>query len=156
MSEGGRLTPVSIVTGFLGAGKTTLLSQLLRADHRLKIALIQNEMSAAPGIEASRMVGPGGEAFEEWVELANGCVCCTVRDELSSALEELLRRRGGFDYILIETTGMADPTALAESFWLDDELESPIRRAALPPTSFTASQRESLASQPSPLPLPLP
>ena len=78
--------PVTIVTGFLGAGKTTLLRHVLASPHGLKIAVIQNELSAAAGLEASTMVGPDGERFEKWLELANGCVCCEVRDELAAAI----------------------------------------------------------------------
>ena len=120
-------TPVTIITGFLGAGKTTLLRHVLASPHGLRIAVIQNELSAVAGLEATTMVGPDGETFEEWLELANGCVCCAVRDDLVSAIERLMDMRGRFDYVLVETTGMADPGPVAESFWLDRELESPLR-----------------------------
>ena len=119
--------PVTIVTGFLGAGKTTLLRHVLASPHGLKIAVIQNELSAAAGLEASTMVGPDGERFEKWLELANGCVCCEVRDELAKGIETLMAAKGAFDYVLVETTGMADPGPVAESLWLDTELESPLR-----------------------------
>ena len=115
--------PVTIITGFLGAGKTTLLRHVLSTPHGLKIAVIQNELSAVAGLEASTIRGPDGEAFEEWVELANGCVCCEVRDELVKGIEKLMDIRGKFDYVLVETTGMADPGPVAEQFWLDAELE---------------------------------
>jgi len=118
--------PVSILTGFLGAGKTTLLRHLLTEKHGLRIAVIQNELSATSGLEASTMQGPGGETFDRWMELANGCVCCEVRDELPFALERLMEAKGRFDYVLIETTGMADPGPVAASLWLDDALESPL------------------------------
>ncbi|KAL1495499.1 hypothetical protein AB1Y20_016864 [Prymnesium parvum] len=121
------VTPVSIITGFLGAGKTTLLRHILSDPRGLKIAVIQNELSATSGLERSTMVGPNGEEFEEFVELANGCVCCSVRDDFTTAVERLMEVKGRFDYILIETTGMADPGPVAENFWLDDELESPLR-----------------------------
>lgn len=119
-------TPVTIITGFLGAGKTTLLRHVLTEPHGLKIAVVQNEMSAAVGLEEATVRGPNGEAFAEWMELANGCVCCAVRDDLVQCMEKLVERRS-FDYILIETTGMADPGPVAASFWLDDELESPLK-----------------------------
>lgn len=119
--------PVTIITGFLGAGKTTLLRHVLASPHGLKIAVIQNELSAAAGLEASTMVGPDGERFERWLELANGCVCCEVRDELAKGIETLMSFKGAFDYVLVETTGMADPGPVAESLWLDAELESPLR-----------------------------
>eukprot|EP00966_Prymnesium_polylepis_P061127 1417246-Prymnesium_polylepis.1 len=73
------------------------------------------------------MVGPNGEEFDEFVELANGCVCCSVRDDLTTAVERLMEAKGRFDYILIETTGLADPGPVAENFWVDEELESPLR-----------------------------
>jgi len=119
-------TPVTIITGFLGAGKTTLLRHVLTEPHGLKIAVVQNEMSAAVGLEEATVRGPNGEEFAEWMELANGCVCCAVRDDLVQCMEKLVERRS-FDYILIETTGMADPGPVAASFWLDDELESPLK-----------------------------
>ena len=119
--------PVTILTGFLGAGKTTLLRHVLSTPHGKRIAVIQNELSAVAGLEAQTMVGPDGEEFEEWLELANGCVCCAVRDDLVNAIERLMEIRGRFDYVLVETTGMADPGPVAESFWLDAELESPLR-----------------------------
>ena len=107
----------------LGSGKTTLLRHVLTAPHGLRVAVIQNELSAATGLEADTMVGPDGETFAKWLELANGCVCCEVRDELAKGIETLLELKGGFDYVLVETTGMADPGPVAESFWLDAELE---------------------------------
>ena len=119
--------PVTIVTGFLGAGKTTLLRHVLASPHGLKIAVIQNELSASAGLEASTMVGPNGEEFANWLELANGCVCCEVREELARGIERLMELKGAFDYVLVETTGMADPGPVAEQFWLDAELESPLR-----------------------------
>jgi G3E family GTPase len=119
--------PVTIITGFLGAGKTTLLRHVLSSPHGLKIAVIQNELSAAAGLEASTMRGPDGEEFAQWLELANGCVCCEVRDELAKGIERLMELKGAFDYVIVETTGMADPGPVAENFWLDAELESPLR-----------------------------
>lgn len=91
--------PVTIVSGFLGSGKTTLLRHILASPHGLKIAVIQNELSAAAGLEATTMVGPDGEEFAGWLELANGCVCCEVRDELVKGVETLMRVRGRFDYV---------------------------------------------------------
>lgn len=124
--DGGRV-PVTILTGFLGAGKTTLLRHVLSQKHGLKIAVIQNELSATTGLEAATMRGPNGEWFDKWMELANGCVCCEVRDELPFAIERLMEAKGRFDHVLIETTGMADPGPVAASLWLDDALESPLR-----------------------------
>ena len=118
--------PVTIITGFLGAGKTSLLRHVLTEPHGLKIAVVQNEMSAAVGLEEATVRGPNGEEFAEWMELANGCVCCAVRDDLVQCMEKLVQMKS-FDYILIETTGMADPGPVAASFWLDDALESPLK-----------------------------
>ena len=118
--------PVTILTGFLGAGKTSLLRHVLTEPHGLKIAVVQNEMSAAVGLEEATVRGPNGEEFAEWMELANGCVCCAVRDDLVQCMEKLVKMKS-FDYVLIETTGMADPGPVAASFWLDDALESPLR-----------------------------
>jgi G3E family GTPase len=118
--------PVTILTGFLGAGKTSLLRHVLTEPHGLKIAVVQNEMSAAVGLEEATVRGPNGEEFAEWMELANGCVCCAVRDDLVQCMEKLVQMKS-FDYVLIETTGMADPGPVAASFWLDDALESPLK-----------------------------
>lgn len=118
--------PVTILTGFLGAGKTSLLRHVLTEPHGLKIAVVQNELSAAVGLEEATVRGPNGEEFAEWMELANGCVCCAVRDDLVQCMEKLVQMKS-FDYVLIETTGMADPGPVAASFWLDDALESPLK-----------------------------
>jgi G3E family GTPase len=125
-ADAGRV-PVTILTGFLGAGKTTLLRHVLSQKHGLKIAVIQNELSATTGLEAATMRGPNGEWFDKWMELANGCVCCEVRDELPFAIERLMEAKGRFNHVLIETTGMADPGPVAASLWLDDALESPLQ-----------------------------
>eukprot|EP00967_Tisochrysis_lutea_P102318 scaffold153951_cov26-Tisochrysis_lutea.AAC.2 len=131
MADGSGRVPVTILTGFLGAGKTTLLRHVLGQKHGLRIAVIQNELSATTGLEAATMRGPNGEWFEKWMELANGCVCCEVRDELPFAIERLMEAKGRFDHVIIETTGMADPGPVAASLWLDDELESPLALDAI-------------------------
>lgn len=125
-ADASKRTPVTIITGFLGSGKTTLLRHVLTVNHGRRIAVIQNEMAEETGIEAPSVTGADGQQFEEWVELANGCVCCSVKDDLVVALERLIEKRGHFDYILVETTGMADPGPVASVFWVDDELESPL------------------------------
>jgi G3E family GTPase len=114
-----------VITGFLGSGKSTLLQHVLRERHGRRIAVIQNELASGEALaEQVSLVSETGDRYDEWVELPNGCLCCSVRDKLTTALEGLMERRGQFDYILIETTGVADPGALASTFWLDDELES--------------------------------
>lgn len=118
-------TPVTVITGFLGSGKSTLLKHVLTERHGRRIAVIQNELAAGEAMaEQISTVSETGDRFDEWVELPNGCLCCSVRDKLTVALESLMERRGQFDYILIETTGVANPGALASTFWLDEELES--------------------------------
>ncbi|XP_032243056.2 COBW domain-containing protein 2 isoform X2 [Nematostella vectensis] len=116
--------PVTIITGYLGSGKTTLLNYILTEQHNKKIAVILNEFGEGSAIEKSMAIGQEGELYEEWLELRNGCLCCSVKDNGIKAIENLMLKRGRFDYILLETTGLADPGPIASMFWLDDELGS--------------------------------
>ncbi|XP_033108620.1 COBW domain-containing protein 1-like isoform X2 [Anneissia japonica] len=116
--------PVSIITGYLGAGKTTLLNYILTEQHNKKIAVILNEFGEGSSVEKSMSVGQSGELFEEWLELRNGCLCCSVKDTGINAIENLMKKKGKFDYVLLETTGLADPGPIASIFWLDDGLGS--------------------------------
>jgi G3E family GTPase len=109
--------PVTVLTGYLGAGKTTLLNRILREPHGKRYAVIINEYSAE-GIDADLVLG----GDEEIVEMNNGCLCCTVRGDLIRILTSLLDRRASFDAILIETTGVADPSPVVQTFFLDDDL----------------------------------
>lgn len=118
--------PVTIVTGYLGAGKTTLLNYILTEQHNRKIAVILNEFGEGSAVEKSLAVSQGGELYEEWLELRNGCLCCSVKDSGLRAIENLMQKKGKFDYILLETTGLADPGAVASMFWVDAELGSDI------------------------------
>ncbi|RKL49444.1 hypothetical protein BFJ72_g903 [Fusarium proliferatum] len=118
--------PITIVTGYLGAGKTTLLNYILTAQHGKKIAVIMNEFGDSLDIEKSLTVNKGGEQVEEWLEVGNGCICCSVKDTGVNAIESLMSKKGAFDYILLETTGLADPGNLAPLFWVDDGLGSTI------------------------------
>ncbi|MCJ1478541.1 hypothetical protein MMC13_007221 [Lambiella insularis] len=124
--------PITIITGYLGAGKTTLLNFILKEQHGKKIAVILNEFGDSADIEKSLTVNEDGQAVEEWLELANGCICCSVkqlilaRDAGVNAIESLMERRGAFDYILLETSGLADPGNIAPLFWVDDGLGSSI------------------------------
>ncbi|KAK6188345.1 hypothetical protein SNE40_004535 [Patella caerulea] len=118
--------PITIITGYLGAGKTTLLNYVLTEQHGKKIAVILNEFGEGDSIEKSMSIGEKGELFEEWLELRNGCLCCSVKDNGVKAIEDLMTKRGKFDYILLETTGLADPGPIASMFWLDEELCSDI------------------------------
>nr|XP_031305673.1 COBW domain-containing protein 2-like isoform X1 [Camelus dromedarius] len=114
--------PVTIITGYLGAGKTTLLNYILTEQHNKRVAVILNEFGEGSAVEKSLAVSQGGELYEEWLELRNGCLCCSVKDNGLRAIENLMQKKGKFDYILLETTGLADPGAVASMFWVDAEL----------------------------------
>ncbi|CAL8125819.1 unnamed protein product [Orchesella dallaii] len=118
--------PVTILTGYLGAGKTTLLNYILHEQNEKKIAVILNEFGTESAMEKSLAVGTQGELFEEWLELRNGCLCCSVKDNGVKAIENLMKKKGKFDYILLETTGLADPGPVASIFWIDKELGSDV------------------------------
>jgi G3E family GTPase len=109
--------PVTVLTGFLGAGKTTLLNRILTERHGKRIAVIENEFGEV-GVDHELVIG----AQEEIFETANGCICCTVRGDLIRVLGQLRKRRDRFDYVLIETTGLADPGPVAQTFFVDEEL----------------------------------
>ncbi|KAI8358798.1 CobW/HypB/UreG, nucleotide-binding domain-containing protein [Mortierella sp. GBAus27b] len=122
----GKKIPITIITGFLGAGKSTLLDYILTEKHDFKVAVILNEFGDTGGIDQAMNVGMGGEVVEEWLELKNGCLCCTVKDNGVVAIENLMKKKGKFDYILLETTGLADPGPIASIFWMDDDIGSDI------------------------------
>lgn len=121
-----RQIPVTIITGYLGAGKTTLLNYILTEQHNKRIAVILNEFGEGSALEKSLAVSQAGELYEEWLELRNGCLCCSVKDNGLKAIENLMEKKGKFDYILLETTGLADPGAVASMFWVDAELGSDV------------------------------
>ncbi len=114
--------PVTVLTGFLGAGKTTLLNHILTAQHGKRIAVIENEFGEV-GVDQDLVIG----AEEEIFEMNNGCICCTVRGDLIRILGTLMKRKDKFDYILIETTGMADPGPVAQTFFVDAEMQAKVR-----------------------------
>ncbi|KUL85377.1 hypothetical protein ZTR_06998 [Talaromyces verruculosus] len=118
--------PITLVTGYLGAGKTTLLNYILTEKHGKKIAVIMNEFGDSTDIEKSLTVNQNGQEVTEWLDVGNGCICCSVKDSGVQAIESLMDRRGTFDYILLETTGLADPGNIAPLFWVDDGLGSSI------------------------------
>ncbi|XP_072137826.1 zinc-regulated GTPase metalloprotein activator 1 isoform X1 [Mobula birostris] len=118
--------PVTIITGYLGAGKTTLLNYILTEQHNKRIAVILNEFGEGSALEKSLAVSQAGELYEEWLELRNGCLCCSVKDNGLKAIENLMQKKGKFDYILLETTGLADPGAVSTMFWVDAELGSDV------------------------------
>jgi G3E family GTPase len=109
--------PVTVLTGYLGAGKTTLLNRILSEPHGKKYAVIVNEFGEV-GIDNDLIVGADEEVFE----MNNGCICCTVRGDLIRVIGGLLKRAGGFDGILIETTGLADPGPVAQTFFVDADI----------------------------------
>ncbi|KAJ4291848.1 hypothetical protein N0V90_009744 [Kalmusia sp. IMI 367209] len=121
--------PITIVTGYLGAGKTTLLNYILTAHHGKKIAVILNEFGDSIDIEKQLTVSDANSTEASpvpFVPLANGCICCSVKDVGVAAIENLMEQSGDFDYILLETTGLADPGNIAPLFWLDEGLGSSI------------------------------
>ncbi|XP_059655710.1 uncharacterized protein LOC132302787 isoform X2 [Cornus florida] len=119
---------VTVITGYLGAGKSTLVNYILNSQHGKRIAVILNEFGEEIGVERAMINdGEGGALVEEWVELANGCICCTVKHSLVQALEQLVQRKERLDHILLETTGLANPAPLASVLWLDDQLEAQVK-----------------------------
>ncbi len=118
--------PVTVLTGFLGAGKTTLLNRILTAQHGKRIAVIENEFGEV-GVDQELVIG----AEEEIFEMNNGCICCTVRGDLIRILGNLMKRRDRFDYIMIETTGLADPGPVAQTFFVDDEMQGKLALDAI-------------------------
>ncbi len=110
--------PVTVLTGFLGAGKTTLVNRILSEQHGRRIAVIENEFGEV-GVDQALVIG----AEEEIFETGNGCVCCTVRGDLIRILAQLRKRREPFDAILVETTGLADPAPVAQTFFVEEELK---------------------------------
>lgn len=118
--------PCTIISGFLGAGKSTLLRRILTERHGYRIAVIMNEFGDTSSIEAktiniSSEDDPTAEKSQELLELANGCLCCSIKDAGVAAIEKLMQKKGAFDHILLETTGLADPGPIASMFWLNEE-----------------------------------
>jgi G3E family GTPase len=109
--------PVTVLTGYLGAGKTTLLNRILSEPHGQKYAVIVNEFGEI-GIDNDLVVGADEEVFE----MNNGCICCTVRGDLVRIIDGLMRRKGKFDAIIVETTGLADPAPVAQTFFVDENV----------------------------------
>src|SRR6202046_2653983 len=118
--------PVTVLTGYLGAGKTTLLNRILSENHGKKYAVIVNEFGEI-GIDNDLIIGADEEVFE----MNNGCVCCTVRGDLVRILEGLMKRKGKFDAIIVETTGLADPAPVAQTFFVDEDVQKNARLDAV-------------------------
>jgi G3E family GTPase len=119
MSDAQTQIPVTVLTGYLGAGKTTLLNRILSENHGKRYAVIVNEFGEI-GIDNDLIV----ESDEEIYEMNNGCVCCTVRGDLIRVVEGLMKRPGRFDAIVVETTGLADPVPVAQTFFMDDDVRT--------------------------------
>jgi G3E family GTPase len=126
MAQAEAQIPVTVLTGYLGAGKTTLLNRILSENHGKRYAVIVNEFGEI-GIDNDLIV----ESDEEIYEMNNGCVCCTVRGDLIRTVEGLMRRPGRFDAILVETTGLADPAPVAQTFFMDDDVKAKTRLDAV-------------------------
>jgi G3E family GTPase len=118
--------PVTVLTGYLGAGKTTLLNRILSEPHGRKYAVIVNEFGEI-GIDNELVVGADEEVFE----MNNGCICCTVRGDLIRIIEGLMKRKGKFDAIVVETTGLADPAPVAQTFFVDEDVRASARLDAV-------------------------
>ena len=117
MADSTTQVPVTVLTGYLGAGKTTLLNRILSEPHGKKYAVIVNEFGEI-GIDNDLIIGADEEVFE----MNNGCICCTVRGDLMRILNDLMRRKGKFDAIIVETTGLADPAPVAQTFFVDENV----------------------------------
>jgi G3E family GTPase len=118
--------PVTVLTGYLGAGKTTLLNRILTEEHGKRYAVIVNEFGEI-GIDNELVVGADEEVFE----MNNGCICCTVRGDLIRILDGLMKRKGKFDAVIVETTGLADPAPVAQTFFMDQDVSDTARLDAV-------------------------
>ena len=124
-AEPGKI-PVTVLTGYLGAGKTTLLNRILTENHGKRYAVIVNEFGEI-GIDNDLVVGADEEVFE----MNNGCICCTVRGDLIRIMDGLMKRRGKFDAVIVETTGLADPAPVAQTFFMDQDVSDAARLDAV-------------------------
>src|SRR5436190_222601 len=135
--------PVTVLTGYLGAGKTTLLNRILSEPHGKKYAVIVNEFGEI-GIDNDLIVGADEEVFE----MNNGCICCTVRGDLIRIIDGLMRRKGKFDAIIVETTGLADPAPVAQTFFVDENVGNKTRLDAVVTVADAKWLRDRLRDAP--------
>jgi G3E family GTPase len=143
MSETPTQIPVTVLTGYLGSGKTTLLNRILSENHGKKYAVVVNEFGEI-GIDNDLIV----ESDEEVFEMNNGCICCTVRGDLIKVVEGLMKRPGRFDGILVETTGLADPAPVAQTFFMDDDVKAKAKLDAVVTVADAKHLAGSLATSP--------
>ncbi|CAI4050451.1 hypothetical protein SKDZ_14G3480 [Saccharomyces kudriavzevii ZP591] len=119
--------PVSIITGYLGSGKSTLLEKIALKGADRKIAVILNEFGDSSEIEKAMTIKNGSSTYQEWLDLGNGCLCCSLKNVGVKAIEDMVERSPGkIDYILLETSGIADPAPIAKMFWQDEGLNSSV------------------------------
>ena len=142
MAEASKI-PVTVLTGYLGAGKTTLLNRILSENHGKKYAVIVNEFGEI-GIDNDLIIGADEEVFE----MNNGCVCCTVRGDLVRILDGLMKRKGKFDAIIVETTGLADPAPVAQTFFVDEDVQKNARLDAVVTVADAKWLRDRLRDAP--------
>jgi G3E family GTPase len=119
IAEANHSVPVTVLTGYLGAGKTTLLNRILTHEHGKKVAVIVNEFGEV-GIDNQLVIDTDEEIFE----MNNGCICCTVRGDLIRIIGNLMKRRDKFDHLVIETTGLADPAPVIQTFFMDEDVQT--------------------------------
>src|SRR3982750_676580 len=135
--------PVTVLTGYLGAGKTTLLNRILSEPHGKRYAVIVNEFGEI-GIDSDLVVNADEEVFA----MNNGCVCCTVRGDLIRIVDGLMRRKGKFDAIIVETTGLADPAPVAQTFFMDENVGKKARLDAVVTVADAKWLRDRLRDAP--------
>ncbi|KAL4510094.1 hypothetical protein ABPG72_010287 [Tetrahymena utriculariae] len=125
-------TAMVLLTGYLGSGKTTLISYILKEQNTYKVAVVQNEFADEMGIESPLMQDSEGKPFDKFYELPNGCICCTAKDDLLTAVEYLIQNeKQKLDFILVETNGLADPSSTIKSFWVDENIDFPAELRAI-------------------------